>query len=186
MPKRILRSLLYRLGPFGVAALLFTLVGAPGALAGTGPNEVQNPGFETGTFSNWAGGGSFGAYAEITNLNSHNGTRFSAVIGYPYRPANIDTVIAQYVHVPADQPRLTFFIRPQCAMGDTFKVTIRDMFIPSFLSVPINECTTSNFWTQRTVDMTQFATRYVELRFEVVSRGLGIPTFTMLDDVSLT
>ena len=62
MRKQTLGSLLYRLGPFAAAALLFVLAGAPSALAGTGPNEVKNPGFETGTFSDWAGGGSFGAY----------------------------------------------------------------------------------------------------------------------------
>jgi hypothetical protein len=185
MHKQILRSLLYRLGPFGAAALIFVLAGAPSALAGTGPNEVKNPGFETGTFSDWAGGGSFGAYAGITRLNAHSGS-FSAVIGYPYRPANIDTVIAQYVHVPVIQPRLTFFIRPQCSTpSDSFQVVIRDMFIPSVVSVPIRECTTSNAWVPRTVDMSGFAGRYVELRFEVISFGFGT-TFTGLDDVSLT
>src|SRR5919198_5810400 len=139
MHKRILRPLLYRLGPFGVAALLFALVGAPSALAGT--NTIQNPGFETGTFAYWGGGGSFGAYAAITPYNAHSGS-YSAVIGYPYRPANIDTVINQYVYVPVFQPTLTFWIRPQCAHvdDDGLRVQVRDLVIPGFFQELINEC----------------------------------------------
>jgi hypothetical protein len=184
MRKRIVNSLLRRFGPFAAAALIFTLIGAPNALAGTGPNEVQNPGFETG-FSSWAWGGSFGAFAGVTTLNANTGT-FSAVIGYPLRPANIDSYIAQYVHVPVMQPRLTYFIRPQCSTPglDVIRVTIRDMLIPA-VSMSFDECTTSNAFLPRTIDMSRFASRYVELRFEVVSRGFGT-TFMGLDDVSLT
>jgi hypothetical protein len=186
MRKRILSSLLHRLGPFGAAALLFILVGSPSALAGTGPNTIQNPGFESGTFAGWAGGGSFGAYANVVAGSAHSGT-YSAVIGYPYRPANIDTVIAQYAFVPVIQPSLTFWIKTQCSSGfDWFRVQIRDVGVPGF-STQTLECTTSNVWVQRAIDMTQFAGRYVEIRFEVWSRGLGLmPTFTQLDDVSLT
>jgi len=188
MRKRILRSLLYRLGPFGVAALLFALASAPSALAW--PDPIQNPGFETGTWAPyWAGGGSFGAYADITPYNSHSGS-YSAVIGYPYRPSNIRTEISQYVYVPTGdpifQPTLRFWIRPQCgSSADSFKVFIRDRFIPNFFKVVLSECTTSTAWVQRTVNINEFAGRYVELSFDVWSFGSGSPTYVLLDDVSL-
>jgi hypothetical protein len=188
MRRRILRSLLYRLGPFGVAALLFALASAPSALAW--PDPIQNPGFETGTWAPyWAGSGSFGAYADITPYNTHSGS-YAAVIGYPYRPSNIRTEISQYVYVPTGdpifQPTLRFWIRPQCgSSADSFKVFIRDRFIPSFFKVVLSECTTSTAWVQRTVNINEFAGRYVELSFDVWSFGSGSPTYVLLDDVSL-
>jgi hypothetical protein len=187
MRKRILRSLLYRLGPLGVAALLFALAAAPSALAS--PNVIQNPGFETGTFAYWAGGGSFGAYADITPYNSHSGS-YSAVIGYPYRTSNIRTVISQYVYVPTGdpifQPTLRFWIRPQCgSSGDSFRVFIQDRFNPSFYKEVWRECTTSTAWVQRAVNINDFAGRYVELSFQVWANGSGSATYTLLDDVSL-
>ena len=186
MRKRILRSMLYRLGPFGVAALLFALA-APSALAA--PNVIQNPGFETGTWAYWAGGGSFGAYADITPYNTHSGS-YSAVIGYPYRASNIHTSISQYVYVPTGdpifQPTLRFWIRPQCgSSGDSFKVFIQDRFHPEFSKVVLSECTTSTAWVQRAVNVNEFAGRYVELSFNVWSFGRGSATYVLLDDVSL-
>jgi hypothetical protein len=184
--RRILRTSLVRLGPLCAAALLFALVGAPGALAG--PNVIQNPGFETGNFAGWGWGGSFGAYADVTPYNAHSGSH-SAVIGYPYRPANINSFITHMVVVPFGNPMLTFWIRPQCTSPtyDAFRVLIRDMSIGLYVSQPIFECTTSSAWVPRSVDMTRFAGKLVELRFDIWTRGLGsAATYTLLDDVSLT
>jgi len=184
--RRILRTSLYRLGPLCAAALLFALVGAPTGLAG--PNVIQNSGFETGTFAGWGWGGSFGAYADITPVNSHSGSR-SAVIGYPYRPANINSFITQNVFVPFGYTTLTFWIRPQCTSPtyDAFRLLIRDLSIGLYVSQPIYECTTSNTWVPRTVDVTRFVGKAIELRFDIWTRGLGsAATYTLLDDVSLT
>ena len=186
MCSRILRTSLRRLGPLCAAALLFALVGAPGALAG--PNVIPNPGFETGNFAGWGWGGSYGAYADVTPVNSHSGS-FSAVIGYPYRPANINSFITSTVFVPFGAPTLSFFIRPQCSSpaNDAFRLLIRDISIGLYVSQPIFECTSSNAWLPRTVDMSRFAGRLVELRFDIWTRGLGpTATYTLLDDVSLS
>ena len=188
MRKRILRSLLYRLGPFGVAALLFALASAPSALAW--PDQIQNSGFETGTWAPyWAGGGSFGAWADITPNNSHSGS-YSAVIGYPYRASNIRTSISQYVYVPTGdpifQPTLRFWIRPQCgSSADSFQSLHPGPVHAEFLKVVLSECTTSTAWVQRTVNINEFAGRYVELFFDVWSFGRGSATYVLLDDVSL-
>jgi hypothetical protein len=186
MCRRKLRRSLHRLGPLAAAALLFALVGAPSALAG--PNMIQNGGFETGNFSSWGWGGSYGGYADVTPVNSHSGV-YSATIGYPYRPANINSYITQVVAVPLGHPTLTFFIRPQCASPayDAFRLLIRDMATGLYVSQPIYECTTSFSWLPRTVDMTRFAGQLIQLRFDIWSRGVGpVATYTLLDDVSLS
>src|SRR5262245_14687389 len=129
MCRRNIRRTLLRLGPPAAAALIFALVAAPGALAGSGPNVIANPGFETGNFCG-GGGGSDRADADVTPLVAHSG-RYSAVIGYPYRPANLSSFITQVVAVPFDRPTLTFFIRPQCTPSATddesFRLLIRNM-----------------------------------------------------------
>ena len=185
MGRRIFRSSLNRLGPLCAAALLFALVGVPSALAG---NVVANPGFETGNFAGWGGGGSFGAYADVTPTNARPGGVFSAVIGYPNRPANIDSNIYQYVVVPYYQPRLTYWIRPQCTSPayDATRVIITNVSM-GFSVVRNLECTTSSYWLPRSVDMSMFAGQLVQISFDVWSRGYGpTPTYTLLDDVSLS
>jgi len=184
MSRRLLRKSLYRLGPLCAAALLFAVVGAPGAVAGT--NVIQNAGFESG-FAGWGGGGSFGAYAGLSPV-AHSGA-YSAVIGYPSRPANISSFIYQRVWVPAGNPTLTFWIQPHCTLPtyDAFRVLIRDVYTGSYIGEPIQECTTSSTWVQRTVDMTRFAGRLIDLTFNVWSTGWSsTATYTLLDDVSLS
>jgi hypothetical protein len=93
------------------------------------------------------------------------------------------------VFVPFGSPTLTFWIRPQCTSPayDAFRLLIRDVSIGLYVSQPIFECTTSSAWVPRTVDMSRFAGRLVELRFDIWTRGLGpAATYTLLDDVSLS
>jgi hypothetical protein len=172
------------------AVLLFALVGAPNALAG--PNVLQNPSFEYrgGSFAGWGWGGSFGAYTTTTPYNSHSGS-YSAVIGYPYRPANLYSYITQQVWVPFGSPTLTFWIKEQCPPTPSFdnfiRLMIRDVSGTGLYTNPIFECTTTPGWVQRSVDMSRFAGHLVDLQFDVWTRGVGpFATYTLLDDVSLS
>jgi len=181
---RILKKILYRLGPLSAAVLLIGLVAAQGAFAGA--NVVVNPGFETGSFNPaWSWGGSFGAYTDVTPVNAHSGT-FTATIGYPWRPANIESWISTgWMVVPYSNPTLSYWIRPQCTSGyDSFRVTVRDQYGGALSTA---ECTTTSSWIQRSINVSQFAGRFVYVTFDTYTRGYGWgATYTLLDDVSLS
>ena len=156
-----------------------------------GLTRIQNPGFETGRWAPyWAGGGSFGAWADITPNNSHSGS-YSAVIGYPYRASNIRTSISQY---GTCQPATPYFnrlsgsgsVRSAGRRRDSFKGAVQDRFIPSFFKVVLSECTTSTASVQRRGEH-QRVRRTVRrvLSSTSGSFGRGSATYVLLDDVSL-
>lgn len=145
---------------------------------------VQNPGFETGSFSSWTVSGA--ALPAITTT-PHSGT-YSARIGSA-SPYNGNSIVQQTVTIPAGTTTLSFWYRPSCPdtlTYDQIQMQIRTT-AGSTLATVLNVCSNSGAWTQRTFNTTPYAGLTVVLWFNVHDDGYpSDPTYALLDDVSLS
>jgi hypothetical protein len=148
------------------------------------PNVVQNPGFETGSFSSWT---TSGAFLPVISTTAHSGS-YSAQAGSK-NPVNGNSTLTQTVTVPAGAPTLSFWYQPHCTdtiTYDQIQMQIRSTS-GSTLATVLNVCSNSGSWTQKTYSMSSFAGQTVVLWFNDHDDGYATdPTYFLLDDVSLT
>jgi hypothetical protein len=147
------------------------------------PNVVQNPGFETGSFSSWSASG---AFTPVLSTSAHAGG-YSAQIGSK-SAVNGNSTLTQTVTVPSGSPKLSFWYQPHCPdtiTYDQIQMQIRNTS-GSTLATVLNVCSNSGVWTQVNFDMTAYAGQTVVLWFNDHDDGYAAdPTYFLLDDVSL-
>jgi hypothetical protein len=146
-------------------------------------NVVQNPGFETGSFSSWSASG---AFMPLVSSTAHTGSH-SAQLGSP-SPVNGDSTLTQTVTVPTGSPTLTYWYQPHCTdtiTYDQIQMQVRSASGATLATV-MNVCSNSGAWTQVSFNMSAYAGQTVVLWFNDHDDGYpGDPTYFLLDDVSL-
>ena len=190
MRKRILRSMLYRLGPFGVAALLFALANAPSALAFAERDpESRFRDREVGTI--------LGRERLVSRrIRGHHpvqralrvvlcGDRLPVPAFQPSVPRSANTCTCRPATPYFNRLSGSGSVRSAGRRPTVFKSASRTGSSREFWKVVLDECTTSTAWVQRTVNINEFAGRYVELSFTVYAWGSGSATYVLLDDISL-
>jgi hypothetical protein len=149
---------------------------------------VNNPGFETGTFSSWT----IQATNPTPTISSsivHSGTK-SANVGSPLGipEANGDSSIYQTVNVPANVDKLSFWYYPRSQDSITFNW--QDVYIAdtsgNILATVMHNCSNSQTWTNVNFNMAPYAGQTVRIVFLVHSDGFGDNTDMFVDDVDLT
>jgi uncharacterized membrane protein len=150
------------------------------------PNVVQNPGFETGTFSPWTVA-TPGHAPVIVSSPAHSGF-YAAQLGTT-TAYNGNSTLTQTITVPTGSPTLSFWYQPHCT--DTITYDQIQMQIQNtagtVLATVLNVCSNTGAWTQVSFDMTPYAGQTVVLWFNDHDDGYaGDPTYFYLDDVSVT
>jgi hypothetical protein len=155
------------------------------------PRELlDNSGFETGSFNpGWLNQG-----AVITNTLSHSGTYSAFAGGNPpdsfcgkgSEPGGDRSFYQEFI-VPASGGTLSFW-HWDCTTS-TIRSGWQDAYITdadgTVLQTIFHQCSNTQQWVQRTVDMTPFAGRSVAIKFRVHEDGSGNLTGMYVDDVSL-
>jgi hypothetical protein len=148
------------------------------------PNAVQNPGFETGSFSSWSASG---AFIPVVSTTPHTGS-YAARLG-SMNPVNGNSTLTQTVTVPTGSSTLGFWYQPHCTdtiTYDQIQMQIRNTS-GSTLATVLNVCSNSGAWTQATLNTSAYAGQTVVLWFNDHDDGYaGDPTYFLLDDVSLS
>jgi hypothetical protein len=148
---------------------------------------VNNPGFETGTFSSWTIQAS-NPTPTISSSIVHSGTK-SANVGSPIGvpEANGDSSFYQTVNVPANVDKLSFWYYPRSQDSITFNW--QDAYITdtsgNILATIMHICSNSQTWTRVNYNMASYAGQTVRIMFLVHSDGFGDPTDMFVDDVTL-
>ncbi len=150
------------------------------------PNVVQNPGFETGTFSGWTVA-TPGHAPVIVTSPAHSGS-YAAQLGTT-TAYNGNSTLTQTITVPTGSPTLSFWYQPHCP--DTITYDQIQMQIQNtsgtVLATVLNVCSNTGAWTQVSFDMTPYAGQTVVLWFNDHDDGYaGDPTYFYLDDVSVS
>jgi hypothetical protein len=150
------------------------------------PNVVQNPGFETGTFSGWTVA-TPGHAPVIVSSPAHSGL-YAAQLGTT-TAYNGNSTLTQTITVPTGSPTLSFWYQPHCP--DTLTYDQIQMQIQNtsgtVLATVLNVCSNTGAWTQVSFDMTPYAGQTVVLWFNDHDDGYaGDATYFYLDDVSVS
>jgi uncharacterized membrane protein len=143
---------------------------------------IVNGGFETGDFTGWATTG-------VTAIvgTSHGGA-FAAEVGST--SPSTDSTLSQTFTVPAAGGKLTFWYRMSCldkVKNDWFTATLHDGVTGTTATVQSPICSKTATWTKVTVNVSSFAGHSVTLTLTNHDDGhAGDPTYTLVDDVSLS
>jgi hypothetical protein len=143
---------------------------------------IVNGGFETGDFTGWSRTG-------VTAIvkTAHSG-KFAARVGST-SPSKTST-LAQTFTVPTGGGTLSFWYRMTCpdtVMFDWFTVILRDGATGTTTTLLPRVCSTRAAWTHVTANLSSHAGHSVTLTFVNHDDNFaGDPTYTLVDDVSLT
>jgi hypothetical protein len=155
-------------------------------ILGTSPPQpppsgtVQNPGFETGSFSSWT---TTGTSAIVTT--SHSGS-YAARLGSS-SPTNGDSTLSQTFTIPTGATRLSLWYNlycPDAVRYDWATVTLTDNVTNTTVTMLARTCNTLATWTQ--ISTTVTAGHSVTLK--LVSHDDNYPgdaTYTLFDDISV-
>ena len=143
---------------------------------------IVNGGFETGDFRGWT---AVGVTAVVQT--SHSGA-FAAQVGSVSPSA--ESFIAQTFTVPTAGGKLTFWYRMVCSdkvKNDWFTATLADGVTGALSTVQTPICSKTGTWTKVTFNVSSHAGHSVTLTFVDHDDGvIGNPTYTLVDDVSLS
>jgi hypothetical protein len=143
---------------------------------------IVNGGFETGDLTGWT---QTGVAAAIPFPRS--GT-FGGQIGSS--SASATSTLAQTFTVPASGGKLTFWYRTFCSdkvKNDWFTVTLQDGVTGAISTLQAPVCSKNGGWTKVAANLSSHAGHFVTVTFLNHDDGLpSAPTFTLLDDVTLT
>jgi galactose oxidase-like protein len=143
---------------------------------------LVNGGFETGNFTGWT---TTGVTAIVKT--PHTGT-FSARVGST-SPSKTST-LSQTFAIPASGGNLSFYFRMTCrdtVTYDWFTVTLHDNATGKTTTLQPRVCSNKTSWTHVTTNLSSNAGHSVTLTFENHDDNFpGDPTYTLVDDVSLT
>ncbi|TMG20539.1 MAG: hypothetical protein E6H99_08320 [Chloroflexi bacterium] len=143
---------------------------------------IVNAGFETGDLTGWNQTG-----VAATVRYPHSGL-FAGQIGSS--SASSTSTLAQTFTVPATGGKLTFWYRTICsdkAKNDWFTVSLLDGVTGASSTLVAPVCSNGQDWTKVTVNLSAHAGHFVTLTFLNHDDGVpSTPTFTLVDDVSLT
>jgi hypothetical protein len=149
----------------------------------SGPNVVQNPGFETGSPSSWTASG---AFTPVVTTTAHSGS-YSARLGST-SAVNGNSTLTQTVTVPTGSPTLTFWYQPHCTdtiTYDQIQMQIRSKSGATLATV-LNVCSNSGAWTNVDYSMAAYTGQTVVLWFNDHDDGYPTdPTYFLIDDVTL-
>ena len=150
---------------------------------------VQNPGFETGTFSGWTTGG--GIAPTLSTQVTHSGSH-SALLGATTTPeVNGDSFVYQTIAIPssATKATLNFFYYP--GTDDTIEFAYQECLIRNTsggtLATALQVASNARGWKEVTFDLTSYAGQSIQLYFAAHGNGYSKDYIYMyLDDVSVT
>ena len=150
---------------------------------------VQNPGFETGTFSGWTTGG--GIAPTVSTQVTHSGS-WSALLGATTTPeVNGDSFVYQTIAIPssATKATLNFFYFP--GTDDTIEFAYQECLIRNTsgttLATALQVASNARGWKEVTFDLTSYIGQSIQLYFAVHGNGFTKDFIYMyLDDVSVT
>ena len=143
---------------------------------------IVNAGFETGDLTGWNQTG-----VAATVRYPHSGL-FAGQIGSS--SASSTSTLAQTFTVAATGGKLTFWYKTICsdkAKNDWFTVSLLDGVTGASSTLVAPVCSNGQDWTKVTVNLSAHAGHFVTLTFLNHDDGVpSTPTFTLVDDVSLT
>ena len=152
-------------------------------------NLVQNPGFETGSFSGWTTGG--GIAPTLSTQVTHSGS-WSALLGATTTPeVNGDSFVYQTIAIPssATKATLNFFYYP--ATDDTIEFAYQECLIRNTsgttLATALQVASNARGWKEVTFDLTSYIGQSIQLYFAAHGNGYSKDYIYMyVDDVSVT
>ena len=152
-------------------------------------NLVQNPSFETGTFSNWTTGG---ATAPAISTAHTYSSSYSALLGSTAKPeVNGDSYVYQTIAIPssATQATLSFYYYP--GTDDSISYAYQECLIRntsgSTLATVLKVASNARGWKQVTYDLSSYAGQTIQLYFAAHGNGYSSDyVYMYLDDVSVT
>ena len=152
-------------------------------------NLVQNPGFETGSFSGWTTGG--GIAPTLSTQVTHSGS-WSALLGATTTPeVNGDSFVYQTIAIPssATKATLNFFYYP--ATDDTIEFAYQECLIRNTsgttLATALQVASNARGWKEVTFDLTSYIGQSIQLYFAAHGNGYSKDYIYMyVDDVSMT
>jgi len=143
---------------------------------------IVNGGFETGDVTGWT---TTGVTAIVRT--PHSGA-FAAQVGSS--SPSTESTLSQTFTVPAAGGKLTFWYRMSCldkVKNDWFTATLHDGVTGTTATVQTPICSKVAAWTKVTVNVSSFAGHSVTLTLINHDDGNpGDPTYTLVDDVSLS
>jgi hypothetical protein len=150
---------------------------------------VQNPGFETGSFSGWTTGG--GIAPTLSTQQTHSGS-WSALLGATTTPeVNGDSFVYQTIAIPssATKATLNFFYYP--ATDDTIEFAYQECLIRNTsgttLATALQVASNARGWKEVTFDLTSYIGQSIQLYFAAHGNGYSKDyVYMYLDDVSVT
>ena len=152
-------------------------------------NLLQNPGFETGTFSGWTSGG--GVAPTLSTQVTHSGS-WSALLGATTTPeVNGDSSVYQTIAIPSSATKATLNFSYYPGTDDTIEFAYQECLIRSTsgttLATALKVASNARGWKEVTFDLTSYIGQSIQLYFAAHGNGFSKDFIYMyLDDVSVT
>jgi hypothetical protein len=135
--------------------------------------------------SGWTSSGN----TSISTMTPHGGS-YDAMVGSATEPTvPVDSILQQSITIPATgTTTLSFWYNPNCSDSITYDWQVASLQSTggSTLATLLDVCDQSQVWTQVTADLTPYAGQTIVLNFLDHDDGTILPTYYLLDDVTVT
>ena len=148
---------------------------------------IQNPGFETGTLTNWT---ATGAYVPFVTTGQAFEGLYSAQLGASHAPEPAgDSSLYQTITIPATAVSawLNYYYYPACSdviANDWLELQIQDNS-GNKLSQPMKVCSNTLTWTHNSQNLIAYKGQTIRVYFNAHENGNGKLTYMYLDDVTV-